>query len=96
MASLLDLHGLGAEELTPERWAEWLDRAAETQQRIAERTFESRAKDYANPFKAVTFSSDAEMSAVMGRAEENSFVRQVREESAAFARRADALKEVTA
>ena len=92
LASLCDLHGIAAEDLTPEVWHAWLDVAAATQNEIAERTHRSRAKDFDNPFKHITFSTVQEMHAVMGSADENSFVEQVREESAQFARRVEALK----
>ena len=92
LAGLLDLHGMTVADLTAKRWAWMLDRAVETQDLIAERTHASRAKDYANPFKGITFSNADEAAAVMGSVEANSFVRQVREESRAFADRVAALK----
>ena len=91
LASLLDVHGLTCDELAP-RWHEMLDRAVEIQREIAERTFESRKKDYENHFKTITFSSAEEMAAVVGCAEDNSFVLQVREETEKFVRRVEAIK----
>lgn len=92
LASLCDLHGIAASDVTPEMWHQWLDAAAATQNEIAERTHRSRAKDFDNPFKHITFSTPEEMHAVMGSVDENSFVEQVREESKAFAARVEALK----
>ncbi len=99
------LHSLGllmlsakcfsVEELTPEVWREVLDRAVATQNEISERTFASRAKDYENPFRKITFSSDAEMNAVYGPLEDNSFIKQVRAEAADFAKRVEAVKKLT-
>jgi hypothetical protein len=40
----------------------------------------------------MVYASDAEMEAVLGSPETNSFVRQVREETEAFARRIEAVK----
>ena len=91
LASLLDLHGMAAGDLTPKRWRWALGEAVETQNRISERTYASRAKDYANPFKHITFDSDEEMVAVMGSVDENDFVQQVREESEQFAARVAAV-----
>ena len=92
LASLLDLEGLSAADLTAEAWHEMLDAAVATQYEIAERTYTSRAKDFQNPFKQITFDTPAEMREVMGSADENSFIEQVREESRRFAARAAALK----
>ncbi|NIA20548.1 MAG: DUF4954 family protein [Anaerolineaceae bacterium] len=92
LAGLLALHGLAADDLTAARWAGMLNRAVEIQREIAERTFESRAKDYRNHFKAITFSSAEEMTAVVGCAEDNGFVLQVGEETEAFVRRVEAIK----
>jgi NDP-sugar pyrophosphorylase family protein len=42
--------------------------------------YESRAKDWTNPFRKATFRSEAEMTAVLGRPEDNGFVRKTRAE----------------
>jgi hypothetical protein len=70
--------------LTEETWNAALDEAVRIQRHIADETYKSRKKDYENPFRRMTFEDDAENLAVMGSAEENSFVAQVREETAAF------------
>jgi NDP-sugar pyrophosphorylase family protein len=82
-------------ELPASAWRQVFDRAVATGNEIAERTFASRAKDYENPFRKLTFSSDAEMAAVYGPLEDNSFVQQVRAEAADFARRVEAIKKLT-
>lgn len=81
--------------LTPAFWKAALDRAVVTQNEIAKRTFASRAKDYENPFRKITFASDAEMDAVYGPLEENSFIKQVRAEAGDFARRVEAIKKLS-
>jgi hypothetical protein len=40
--------------------------------------YESRAKDWTNPFRKATFRSEAEMAAVLGRPEDNGFVRKTK------------------
>ena len=89
-ATLLDL--LEAEELTPELWAEALDEAVATQQTIAEQTYLTRKKDDENPFRKITFETPGEMLAVLGSAEENSFVEQVRREQREFSELVEACK----
>ncbi len=36
--------------------------------------YESRAKDYTNPFRKMVYENDAEMNKVLGKLEDNSFV----------------------
>jgi hypothetical protein len=81
-ATLLDL--LGAEKLTPPIWAAALDEAIRIQEYVAEQTYVTRKKDYDNPFRQMVYSTPAEMAAVLGTAEGNSFVKQVRKETEAF------------
>ncbi len=82
-ATLLDL--LGASELNAELWSQSLDGALDAQQYIADQTFLTRKKDDEDSFRAITFANEQEKTAVLGRAEDNSFVKQVRDETAAFA-----------
>ncbi len=90
LATLLGL--LEAEGLSPELWAAAVDEAVKIQQYIAEQTYLTRKKDYENPFRQTTFDVPEEMKEVLGSVETNSFVRQVREETEAFARLAEAVK----
>jgi len=82
-ATLLGL--LGADSLTPELWHRALDEAVVIQQYVCEQTCLTRKKDFENPFRQTTFAAAAEMEAVMGSPEDNSFVKQVRDETEAFA-----------
>jgi hypothetical protein len=81
-ATLLALHG--ADALTPDLWARALDEAVAVQRYVADATYASRKKDFESPFRRMTYSSPAEMEAVLGSPERVSFVRQVREETQAF------------
>jgi len=83
MATLLDL--LETETLTWELWAATLDRAVEIQQYIADQTYLTRKKDEENPFRRASYDSDSEMIAVLGTAEDNTFVKQLRRETEQFA-----------
>jgi len=89
-AVLLEI--LGVEALTDEAWGQALDQAVEAQKTIADQTYVTRKKDYDNPFRRMTFDSEAEMHAVLGSAEDNSFVKQVRGETDAFVRQAEAAR----
>jgi hypothetical protein len=90
LATLLEV--LGAETLTPDSWADVLDRAVAIQEHVAEQVYLSRKKDFDSPFRRITFRNAAEVEAVLGSAEGNSFVKTVREETAAFRSLAAAVK----
>jgi hypothetical protein len=92
-AVLLDLLPDG--ELTAQVWPDALDRAVAIQKGLARRTFESRRKDYDNPFRRNTVGNDDEHAAVFGRPEDNPFVQQINEDTARFTRRAETLKNRT-
>jgi hypothetical protein len=51
---------------------------------IEEQIFESRAKDYRNQFKKATFRNQAEMEQVLGKPENNSFIRLIKKEGVSF------------
>ncbi|MBE3070195.1 MAG: DUF4954 family protein [Planctomycetes bacterium] len=89
-ATLLDL--LGARTLTAKAWAAALDEAVAIQEYVADQTYLSRKKDYDSPFRRMAYSSAEEMEAVIGSAEGNSFVKQVRRETEEFAALVKAVK----
>ena len=82
-ATLLRL--LGADALTPDLWNAALDEVVRIQQYVRDQVYATRKKDYDNPFRRTTFATPAETEAVMGTAEDNSFVKQIRQETEAFA-----------
>lgn len=90
LGTLLDALDLPA--LTDEAWRAALDDAVAIQQYVCDQVYQSRKKDYDDPFRAVTFRNAAEQTAVVGSAEKNSFVRQTREETAAFRTRVAAVR----
>jgi len=82
LATLLSL--LGVETLTNQVWQGALDEAVKIQQYICDQTYNSRKKDYDSPFRKMVYSTVEEMEAVIGTIEDNSFVKQVRKETATF------------
>ena len=83
LAALLDL--LEADALTGDLWRRALDEAVAIQEHLAEQVYRTRKKDDDNPFRRALYECPEEMRAVLGTAEDNAFIRQVREEAAAFA-----------
>ena len=90
MGVLLEI--LGEERLSAETWNAALDEAVQIQEYIRDQVYISRKKDYENPFRNTTFVDDAERQAVVGDVEDNSFVRQVREETEAYRRRIESVR----
>ena len=72
---------LGVETISDEEWNDILDKEIDIQHYINNQVYETRKKDYENPFRRATFRSDDEMIAAYGELEENSFIKQQREES---------------
>jgi hypothetical protein len=89
-AALVDL--LGVEALTPAAWSGALDEAVRIQESICRQVRRSRAKDFENPFRRLTFRNDEEMRAVLGGVDGNGFVRQVAAETAAFQERIEEVR----
>lgn len=72
-----------------------LEALAEISRKVEEQVYETRAKDYSNRFRRATFESDAEFAAVMGRVEDNSFVKKTREEMPRLRERIASLSKLT-
>ncbi|MGC9455391.1 MAG: DUF4954 family protein [Phycisphaerae bacterium] len=90
-ATLLEL--LGVEQPGREQFAAALDEAVVIQRYIRDATYESRKKDYDDPFRTMVYESPEEMEAVVGTIEDNSFVRTVREQTETFEQRVEAAKQ---
>jgi len=61
-----------------------LDAVLEIRNLIEEQIYESRAKDYINPFKKATFRNTEEMEQVLGKPRENSFIRLITNDGKSF------------
>ncbi len=92
LGTLLDINGVSLEDIDRETWSAFLDRADAAREMMAERTHDSRAKDYTEYFRKITFDSGAEMEAVLGTVADNGFVRQMRGEAKAFTREIETVK----
>ena len=71
-------------ELTNEQWNSALDHSVRIQEFISDQVYLSRKKDFDNKFRQSTFRNMDEMTAAIGTIEENSFVKQVRQEAKDF------------
>jgi hypothetical protein len=78
-STLCELYGKASLDLND--WQFALDKTLLIQQYICDQVYVSRRKDFDNPFKKNTFRNEAEMTATIGRVEDNSFILQIREET---------------
>ncbi len=79
---LLDLYETS--ELSGDLWNFALDKAVEIQEIILDNVYKSRKKDFDNSFKQATFKNAREMEAVISKIEENSFIKEMQIQTAAF------------
>ena len=84
---------LGTDRMTAADWQQALQQERTIQQFICDQVFLSRKKDYDNIFRKATYSNEAEMQAAIGSIEENSFIRQIRQETQENLKRIDALSQ---
>ena len=82
--SLMFLYKDDADVMTEEMWRENLDKAVRIQHYICDQVYLSRKKDYDNEIRSATFRNEEEKIAVVGRIDEVSFVKQLREETETF------------
>ncbi len=75
---------LETDDLTKEQWHSALDKVVTIQEYVCEQVYHSRKKDYENPFRQATYRDTDEMIAAIGTIDDNSFIRQVREETEEF------------
>lgn len=81
-AVIKKLHGSAS--LSVDQWQAALDTAVHIQEHIEGQVYATREKDFENPYCKVTYRNQAEMDAALGRAEDDGFVKLVREQSATF------------
>ncbi len=63
---------------------EWIHQSIKTKEWMTKNIYESRAKDYENPFRKMVYTSDEEMNAVVGKIEDNSFIQRQEEALSTF------------
>ena len=63
-------------QFTPALLKQLLQQFVVTRSWMCKGIYDSRAKDYSNPFRKMVYETNAEMNKVLGRLEENSFIQQ--------------------
>jgi hypothetical protein len=68
------LEGTTISGLSHKKLNEWLDRYQAIKEEITQKIKSSRAKDYTNPFRKMVYQNQAEMDAIVGDLNDNSFI----------------------
>jgi hypothetical protein len=80
LASLAEISGKPIETWDSDFIRTCLNDSLQMKTWIYEEIYRSRAKDYKNPFKQMVYDSYSEMETVIGKLEDNTFIRQQKEE----------------
>jgi hypothetical protein len=84
LGCLLELLKLPLSRLNKIALAPLLQQALLTRTWMTKAIYESRAKDYDNPFRKMVYETEKEMEKVLGKLKENSFIKQQQEELVDF------------
>ena len=90
---MLEISGLTPAKLTRKAFVSLLRQAVATREWMTRNIYESRAKDYENPFRTMVYDTAKEMEKVIGSIKDNSFIKQQQEQTAAFRKTVDDLLE---
>lgn len=76
IACMLLVQDKGAKDLSPALLKENLQQSVNIMERLTDGIYQSREKDYQNPYRKMSYESAAEMDAVIGKLEDNGFIQQ--------------------
>lgn len=84
LAALSEITGINLKKMDAHQFNNLLNGAVATKEWITKGINDSRAKDYTNPYRKIVYESIGEMNAVLGKLEENSFIKQQVQELHSF------------
>lgn len=76
LASLIELTGLDKADLSAQYVQQLIDESVTTKEWICKEIYRTRQKDYENPYRMLVYSNQAEMDAVIGSLDDNTFIKQ--------------------
>ncbi len=92
LASLAEITGINLKKMDAHQFTGLLSGMVATKEWITKGIYDSRAKDYTNPYRKMVYESIGEMNEVVGKLEENSFIKQQIAELQAFKKEIQSLK----
>ncbi len=72
--SLLEIENITSRQFTAAHFRQLLQKSVDTKTWASKAIYESRAKDYSNPFRKMVYESTDEMNTIMGKLEDNQFI----------------------
>ena len=90
-ASLLEINKLTPKKFNKKLFKTFLDQAVATREWMTKAIYDSRAKDFHNDFRKMVYASQKQMEKVLGKLDENSFIRQQKEEFQKFKKQVSSL-----
>ncbi len=82
----------GLDRIDEAAWNALLDEALETRKHVEREVYVTKKKDYTNYFRGITYRNEAERDAVLGKVEDNAFIKQARLDTEAFAAQAQRVR----
>ncbi len=92
LASLTEISGINLKKIDSHQFASLINAVIATKEWLTKGIYDSRAKDYSSPFRKMVYESVGEMNEVLGKLEENSFIKQQIEELKVFKKEMASLK----
>ena len=89
--SLLEINKLTPKKFNKRLFKTFLDQAVATREWMTKAIYDSRAKDFHNDFRKMVYGSQKQMEKVLGKLDENSFIRQQKEEFQKFKKQVSSL-----
>ncbi len=90
-ASLLEILKLSPSRFSKKLFLDLLQQAVRTREWMVKGIYDSRAKDYSNPFRKMVYETEKEMEKVIGKLRENSFIQQQEADFSSFKKKVDEL-----
>jgi Domain of unknown function (DUF4954) len=76
LAAFKEVHGIQLKKIDKSIFKNLLMQSITTKEWMTKAIYDSRAKDYTNPFRKMVYDSNEEMNAVIGSLQKNSFIKQ--------------------
>lgn len=83
---------LGRVDIDGAAWNGLCDEGARIRKYVEEQVYTTKLKDYTNAFRGITYRNGAERDAVLGKVEDNSFIKTARKETADFISMLDSVR----
>ncbi|MEJ7685167.1 MAG: hypothetical protein WKG06_46440 [Segetibacter sp.] len=94
LAAVQEVTGVQIRKMEKEVFKNMLNSAVAAKEWMTKGICQSRAKDYTNPFRKITFRSQEEMDEVVGKLEDNSFINQQNKELINYQKQIEEVKEL--